>query len=158
MTGKISDDPIPTSLIGVSYAGIQSGGNVQVPQTLLDSSRALFRLTGANMQSTADQQFTKQGGFTLFMPTFIVAIRRTGGTTGTCAGGIYPAAAKAGTALVANTQNWVTLSTTNKIVSATLAAGTLTDAQNATPYFALTTGSTAAATADVYIFGTVLDA
>lgn len=158
MTGKISEDPGVTSLLGVTYAGVQGGANVGVTQAVIDANRALFRLTGANMQLTTDQQFTKQGAFTLYMPTFIVAIRRTGGTSVTCAGGIYPSASKAGTAIVAASQSWVTLTTTNKIVSATLAAVATTDAQSATPYFALTTGSTAAATADIYIFGTILDA
>lgn len=158
MTGKISEDPGVTSLIGLTYAAIQSGANVGVTQAVIDNNKALFVVRNANMKLTTDQAFTKQGAFTLYMPTFIVAICKTGGATGTCAGGIYPAASKAGTALVASTQNWVTLTAANKIVSATLTAGMTTDAQTATPIFALTTGSTAAATADIFIFGTILDA
>lgn len=157
MTGKISEDPAVTTLVGVAYAGVQGGANVQVTQAVIDNSRALFKLTGADMKLTTDQQFTKQGAFTNYIPTYIVGIRKTGGTTGTCAGGIYPSASKAGTAIVANSQNWVALASAGKIVSATLASVVGTDAQNATPYLSLTTGSTAAATADIWIWGLIVD-
>lgn len=37
MTGKISEDPAATTLVGLEYAAIQGGANVRVPQTLLDA-------------------------------------------------------------------------------------------------------------------------
>lgn len=157
-TGAISGDPGVTSLIGLTYAAIQGGSNVGVTQAVIDNNRSLFTLRGANMQLTTDQAFTKRGAFTLYMPTFIVAICKTGGVTVACAGGIYPAASKAGTALVASGQSWTNLTAANKIVSATLTAGMVTDAQSATPILALTTGSTAAVTADLLIMGIILDA
>ncbi len=63
-----------------------------------------------------------------------------------------------GTALVAAAQSWLNLTGTGKIVQAALDAVNTTDYQTATTlYFALTTGSTAAATADIFVYGTVLD-
>lgn len=35
MTGKISEDPVATTLTGLSYAAIQAGVNVQAPQSLI---------------------------------------------------------------------------------------------------------------------------
>lgn len=117
----------------------------------------LFVLRGANLQSTADQAFTKVGVFTNYVITKVLAVTKTGGASVACAGGIYTAAAKGGTPLIAAVQSWVTLTGALKIVDATLAAVLATDAQSATPIFSLTTGSTAAATADLFVFGYVVD-
>lgn len=117
----------------------------------------LFVLVGANMQSTADQPFTKVGSFTNYVITAIVARRASGGTTVACAGGIYSGAAKAGNAWVAAAQSWINLTGAGKIVNAVLAAVVGTDQASTTPNLALTTGSTAAATADLVIYGIPLD-
>lgn len=120
-------------------------------------SRPLFVLRSADMQSTADQAFVKAATFTNYVVTKIIAKRVSGGTSVACAGGVYPAASKAGTALVGVAQSWVALTGAGKIVDATLAAVIATDIQTATPILSLTTGSTAAATADIMIFGVVVD-
>ena len=117
----------------------------------------LFVLRGANMQSVADQSFTKVGAFTTYVITKALARRVSGGTSVACAGGIYSAAAKAGSQLIGVAQSWVALTGADKIVDATLPALLGTDAQTATPILSLTTGSTAAATADLFIYGTVVD-
>lgn len=122
-----------------------------------DGQRLLYVIRGANMQSTADQSFTQVGNFTNFMPTFVVANQVSGGATVTCAGGIYSAASKGGNAWVAATQSWINLSTSGKIVSAGLAAIATTALGNTTPILSLTTGSTAAVTADIFIYGVILD-
>lgn len=119
--------------------------------------RKLFSLTGANLQSTADQAFTKSGSFTTYVISKVLARQASGAVTIACAGGIYTAASKAGTPLVAAVQVWTNLTGSGKIVDATLPAVIGTDAQTATPIFALTTGSTGAATADIIIFGYALD-
>jgi hypothetical protein len=116
------------------------------------SQQLLFKLSGANFQSTSDQQFTKVFGGTNYFITSIVARQRTGAASVACAGGIYDAAAKGGNALVAAGQSWVTLAAT-VIVQATLAAVAGTALESATPYLSLTTGSTAAITGDVFIYG-----
>lgn len=122
----------------------------------LNLNQKLFQLIGADMQSTSDQAFTKLFAGTNYVITKVVAVRKTGGTTVACAGGIYTAASKGGSALVAAAQSWINLTTTNKIVDATLAALIATDLQSATPILSLTTGSTAAATADIYIWGVII--
>lgn len=118
----------------------------------------LFALRAASFQSTADQAFTKHGGFTNYRITGVTAIARSGGATVACAGGIYTAATKGGTALVAAAQSWLGLTATGKMVDATMAAVNGTDVQTATPVLSLTTGSTAAVTADVFVYGYIMDA
>lgn len=117
----------------------------------------LFILRGANMQLTTDQSFVKQAGFTNYVMAMVIAIQKTGGTSVACVGGIYTAAAKGGTPLIGAAQSWVVLTGSGKIVQATLAAVIATDAQSAVPILSLTTGSTAAATADLFVYGYVVD-
>lgn len=112
----------------------------------------LFKLSGANMQSTADQVFTKVYTGSAYQVQSIIARQRTGAASVACTGGIYDAASKGGNAMVANTQIWVTLAS-GIIVLATLAALTGTTLLTNTPILSLSTGSTAACTADIYIFG-----
>lgn len=118
----------------------------------------LFAGRGLDFQSTADQALAKQFSGTNFIITKVVAVRKTGGATVAVAGGIYTAAAKGGSALVAAAQSWINLSGAGKIVDATLAAVDATDVQTASPlYLSLSTGSTGAVTADLFIFGIVVD-
>lgn len=126
-------------------------------QPLSNANNLLFVLRGANMQSTADQTFTRVFSGVNYKITNVLARRVSGGASVACAGGIYTAAAKAGTALIAAVQSWVALTGASKIVEATLPAVLGTDVQTDTPILSLTTGSTAAATADIYIYGLVLD-
>lgn len=125
----------------------------QAPSTL---QQLLFVLRSADMQSAADQAFTKAFTGTNYVVTSVIAARKTGGASVACAGGIYTAASKGGDALVGVAQSWVALAA-SKIVAGTLAALTLTNIESATPFLSLTTGSTAACTADVFIFGVVID-
>lgn len=116
----------------------------------------LFAVFDADMQSTADRIFEKRFRGSGYLITDVRAVRKSGGTSVACAGGIYTAASKGGTALVAAAQSWVTLTGSGKSVRATVASAAETDFQTATPFFSLTTGSTAAATADIYIYGYVV--
>lgn len=119
-------------------------------------NQLLFVLRSADMQLTTDQVFTKVFTGTNYAVTNVLAARKTGAASIVCAGGVYTAASKGGDALVGVAQSWVTLAA-SKIVAATLAALTGTNIESATPYLSLTTGSTAACTADVFIFGVVID-
>lgn len=112
----------------------------------------LFKLSGANLQSTADQAFTKIYNGSAYQVQSIMARQRTGAASVACAGGIYDAASKGGNAIVGVGQSWVTLAS-GVIVLATLAGLTGTTLLTNTPILSLTTGSTAACTADIYIFG-----
>lgn len=116
----------------------------------------MFTLSGANMQSTSDQQFTKVGSFTNWILDEVVAVRASGGATVACSGGIYSSTAKGGNAIVPASASWLGLSGGNKQVHR------YDDSSNTaynitTPYLSLTTGSTAACTADFYIFGRKID-
>lgn len=123
-----------------------------------NQQQLLFAGRGLNFQSTSDQQLIKQFIGTNYVITKIIAVRKSGGATIACAGGIYTATAKGGSALVAAAQSWLGLSGAGKIVDATLAALIATDVQSANPiYLSLTTGSTAAVTGDVLVFGIVAD-
>ncbi len=112
----------------------------------------LFKLTGANMQITTDQLFIANFPVSAYQITSIVARQRTGAASVACAGGIYDAAAKGGNIIVLAAQSWVTLAS-GVIVTPSLTALTGTTLLVNTPIFSLTTGSTAACTADFYIYG-----
>lgn len=115
----------------------------------------LFFGRNLNFQSTADQALAKRFSGTNFVVTRVIAKRATGAGSVACAGGLYSATSKGGSAIVAASQSWVTLAA-NVIVQATV---TLITAQlsSSNLYISLTTGSTAAVTADVYVFGLIID-
>lgn len=114
----------------------------------------LFKLITANMNTTADQSFVKQFDFTNYI---ITRIRTANASTSlsTAAGGIYTAASKGGSALVASGQAYSALTGSTLGVDLTLAAVAL-GVNTATPILSLTTGQGGAATADLYIIGVPL--
>jgi hypothetical protein len=79
----------------------------------------LFTLTSANMNSTADQQFTPRFTSSRYRIKRYVAFGASTSLT-TAAGGIYAAASKAGTAQVAAAQAYSTLTTALKALELTL--------------------------------------
>lgn len=131
--------------------------SASIPASVGGAPQLLFTLAGVNMAvADVDNTFTKLFGGTTYVITSVIAQRASGGTSVACAGGIYTAAAKGGTPLIATVQSWVALTGAGKIVVATNAAVLATDSQTATPILNLTTGSTAAATANLFIYGVVL--
>lgn len=122
----------------------------------------LYKLAGADMQSTSDQAFTKMLAFNEAIPVSITAMPKTGAASGTCAGGVYSGTAKGGTAFVPSGASWVTLtsSATPKVFHSFVTTGSGTvmskSVMTTAPYLSLTTGSTAACTADLYIYGFVV--
>lgn len=137
------------STTGVEWRAnsVAVGAAVWVPQGGL-----LGRLLGANMNSTADQQIP------LFMPpTAIYNVSRilvTNASTSltTAAGGVYPAAAKAGSALVAAGQVYTALTGATLGLNLTIAQQNRLAAATQL-YLSLTTPQGGAATADVYVYG-----
>jgi len=117
----------------------------------------LFVLRSANMQSTSDQQFVKNQIFTNYIMNRVIAIRKTGAVSVACVGGIYSGATKSGDAFVPSSQSWINLSGSGKLVTITDFSLAIADAATAIPYLSLTTGSTGACTADIFIFGDILD-
>lgn len=105
------------------------------------------------MNTTADQAFTKAFSFTNYVITAIYAINASASLS-LAAGGIYTAAAKGGTPIVAAVQVYSGLTTATKVLTLTLAN---TDQQTATPILSLTTGQGAAATADFIVTGFALN-
>lgn len=117
----------------------------------------LFVGRGLNFQSVADQALTKVFTGTAFRIRDIYARRKTGAGSVACAGGVYDTVAKGGNAIVSAVQSWVTLAS-GVSVSASLAALVDTaDMAAANLYLSLTTGSTGALTADLFVFGYVTD-
>lgn len=129
-----------------TLVGLLSNGQIR---TVLLGSKTV------NMNSTADQAITISGA-SKYIVTSIVATNASVNLT-TAVGGIYPAASKGGTALVANTQVYSALTAATKYKALTLAAGIGTDYNTeATLYISLTTPQGVAATADVLVFGTII--
>lgn len=131
--------------------------NASSPVAPVNMGQVLFVGRALNFQLTTDQQLTKIFAGTNYKIMDVISVRKTGGASVACAGGIYDTASKGGNALVGVAQSWVTLAASVN-VTATLAALVQTTLNNsATVYLSLTTGSTTAVTADVFIFGYVLD-
>ncbi len=129
---------------------------VIVPAQLPGVQQVLFRLIGANMNATTDQAFVPY----LWTPgsTYLIErIRVVNASTSLtlAAGGIYTAASKAGNALVAAGQAYSTLTGPTIGLDLTVAA-VGNGQQTVTPILSLTTAQGAAATADFYIYGSII--
>lgn len=112
--------------------------------------KVLYYMRGADLATTADQAFTKNGTWASGVITGVFATNAS--TTPTSAtGGIYGGAGKTAPTVVANTQAWSTMTTPQRIVNATLAANQ--SRVNGSLYLSLTTASTVSATADFYVMG-----
>jgi hypothetical protein len=110
----------------------------------------LYKGSALNFQLTTDQPLTKVYGGSAYTVTGIFARQRSGAASVACVGGIYDAASKGGNVWVAATQSWVTLAS-GVMVPAVIALTATLGTTNL--ILSLTTGSTAAVTADVYVFG-----
>jgi hypothetical protein len=115
-------------------------------QQLLFVGRAL------NFQLTTDQVLSKAYGGSAYTITGIYARWRSGAASALTAGGMYDTASKGGNAVIAATQAWATLAS-GVIVSASLATLVATTLLTNTLILSLTTGSSSACTADMYVFG-----
>lgn len=121
----------------------------------LASISVIARLLGADMNSTDDQPFVwirRPRKWRLNLVFFTNAsISLT-----TAVGGIYTAASKGGTALLAANQAYSLLTSSTVVTAAATAQSTLfTDATDA--ILSLSTPQGAAATADFYLYANVLE-
>jgi hypothetical protein len=124
--------------------------------------RVIAKLIGANLNVTADQALALQIAdadnlVTTLAGNFIldkIVVTNASISLTTAAGGVYTAASKGGTAVVAAGQVYTALTASTKFVALTLANSALTDVLNLSNlYFSLTTAQGAAATADIYVYG-----
>lgn len=157
--------------INVAIAGVKvatlgqiPGANGVVPPA--SGIVQIGQLLGANMNVTTDQNIplTLPAGFTKYRIDAIYANNASISLT-TAAGGIYPAATKGGTPIVAAAQAYAGLTApgdnaAGSALALTLAAAAATTEFNAVQtalglFFALTTAQGAAATADIYVFARV---
>lgn len=114
----------------------------------------LGSLKGANLNSTADQAIDVQVGGNRYYITRIL-VTNASATPTLAAGGVYTAASKGGSAIVANSQAYSSLTAPTKVLNLTLAI-TDTAFSVSTLYLSLTTAAGSASTADVYVFGELL--
>lgn len=126
----------------------------------LEDTRLIGKLIGADMNVTTDQAITitdlTDFPSDKYIVEYIVVTNASISLT-TAAGGVYTAASKGGSAIVAAAQAYSALTANTKFIKATLAGTALTDVlAGGTLYLSLTTGQGAAATADVYVFGRML--
>lgn len=124
--------------------------------TNLATQRVLFNLLSANMNTTADQAFTKLGAFTNYNITSIIVTNVSTSLT-LAAGGIYGAASKSVPIIVAAAQVYSGLTGATVILNPTIAAGGLALLSASGLFLSLTTGQGGAATADFYICGYALN-
>jgi len=121
----------------------------------------LGKLIAANMNVTTDQQITMFSNPSKFVLRRIVVTNASTSLT-TAAGGIYTAVSKGGTAVVAAAQAYSTLTTSALFLDLTLntAGSANITVKSSVPnlYLSLTTAQGGAATADVYIYGDILEA
>jgi hypothetical protein len=130
----------------------------------------IFLRRGIGLTTSGDQflnvsAMNHLGGSTLPFEKFIITDIRFVCTAGAAdaapVGGIYNAASKGGSAVVAAAQSWAGASAVGKIVTPTLAAVCATDVQTlaigaSALFFNLTTLSGTSCTGDLYVFGIVL--
>jgi len=143
--GIIGNVPIPADVTALQATGCIV---LSPPPTDL-----LFRLLGANFNTTADQ-IMSAAMITKWRVKRIVVCNTSVNGMGTAVGGLYTGAGKTGTTIVANTQVYSGLTNALTAVELTLAvaSGTILAAQ--TPlYFSLSTPQGVTATADIYVYG-----
>lgn len=115
----------------------------------------LFSKTAANLNSTADQVLTAIGTIPSKYQVTKIVVTNASVNLGALlmVGGIYTAAAKAGIAVVANSQVYTSLTGATLILELTIAAAGQAALTAALLYLSLTIAAGSAATADIYVFG-----
>ena len=121
----------------------------------------LGKLIAANMNVTTDKKITIFSNPSKFVIRRIV-VTNASTSLSTAAGGIYTAVSKGGTAVVAASQAYSTLTTSALFLDLTLntASSANITVKSSVPnlYLSLTTAQGSAATADVYVYGDILEA
>ncbi len=119
---------------------------------VLGTNTTLFRLIGANFNSTADQALQKAMPFSRYIITSIVVTNSSGNLTGAI-GGFYTGAGKTGSALVSAAQTYAAVSTSTKVGNPTLTTAGQELRSDPDLFLSLTTALGVAGTADIYVMG-----
>jgi hypothetical protein len=115
----------------------------------------LGKFSSVDMNATGDQPIILRTGTAGYLIEKII-VTNASASLSLAAGGVYTAASKGGTAIVAAGQLYSALTGSTKLLSLTLAA--LTDVLTTSPiYLSLTVAQGTAATADIYMFGRILN-
>lgn len=145
-------DPIENGESGSSVrAKINALGESAAP--LAGTEMVLFKLDGADMNSTADQAFTKLGDFGDYIIFRVTALDASVSLSGAI-GGIYTEPSKGGVQIVANSYAWGNLNNTEKYINATLAPSAMAKLSE-TPILSLTTPLGVDGACDILIIGMV---
>jgi hypothetical protein len=122
--------------------------------TFAPMTNLIGKLLSANFNIITDQPFSMLiPAGKKFRITKITALNTSVAGMSTAAGGVYPAASKGGSAIVANTQVFTGLTNAATALDLTLAAAAAVQAAGNPIVLSLTTPQGAAATADLYAFG-----
>lgn len=125
------------------------GGVTGVGQTSI-----IGYLKSANMNITTDNIIPINVASAAKYTVSSILVTNASTNLTTAAGGVYPAASKGGTPLVAAVQVYTALTTATSLLSLTLAAAATNQTYTAANLFLnLTSGQGVAATADIYVFG-----
>ena len=149
--------------IGDVISGTTGQGGTNPTVCAAGMTCVLGVLRGANLNVTTDQSITiqpivaGQNGYLPSITKYIVTgmfVTNCSISTTTAAGGLYTAASKGGTALVAAAQTYTNCTASNTMQTATLAAAAQSFvATGGTIYFSLTSAQGSADTGDVYVLG-----
>jgi len=115
----------------------------------------LFRLNGANMNSTADQPIIRQFACSSFLITRIRMVDASLSLT-TAVGGIYTGASKTGVTVVSAAQAYSALTGATLGMDLTVAPAGLDRIVSTTLFLSLTTPQGAAAATNLYVLGVPL--
>jgi hypothetical protein len=161
--GTISGTPsgttyVPSALGQVSalYADVGTLENIGFyPVPTPGYAGVLGYLLGANMNVTTDQQIPLLVSSIVHFRISKITVTNASVSLTTAVGGVYDAASKGGNAIVASSQAYSALTAATRALDLTLALN-LREPAGTSLYFSLSTAQGAAATADVYVFGEVL--
>ena len=127
------------------------GGGGTVNNTAGNTNRVLCSIRTANFNITTDQTCSIPGTITAWNPTSILVTNCSASLT-LAAGGVYPAATKGGTPIVAAVQAYTALTASTIVLPLTIATST-TRYTISSVFLSLTTGQGTAATCDFYLIG-----
>jgi hypothetical protein len=134
---------------------VNPGPSSQVTNNTQNAPVLLFVLRGCDLTTLGDQIFTRVFSGLTWDPYFITVNQTSGAVAGSPAGGMFTLPGKGGSAIVSTGQSYSGLSGARTHVNCTIQASTTTF--TTTPFFNLTTTSTASCIADIFIYGVCYD-